>query len=60
MSNVQQQAPTQVLQPAAVVPAGSASRIGMLSQFHWYHAVLAVGVLAASGAGTAVLFKVRL
>ncbi|KAH6798521.1 peroxin 14 [Perilla frutescens var. frutescens] len=56
-SNVQQQPTTQVLQPTAAVPVGSTSRIGMISQFHWYHAILAVGFLAASGAGTAVLFK---
>ncbi|XP_057804584.1 peroxisomal membrane protein PEX14 [Salvia miltiorrhiza] len=56
-SNVQQQPPTQGLHPAAVVPVGSTSKIGMLSQFHWYHAILAVGFLAASGAGTAVIFK---
>lgn len=56
-SNVQQQPPTQLLQPTSVLPVGSTSKIGMLSQFHWYHAVLAVGFLAASGAGTAVLFK---
>ncbi|KAH6798034.1 hypothetical protein C2S52_022588 [Perilla frutescens var. hirtella] len=56
-SNVQQQPTAQVLQPTAAVPVGSTSRIGMISQFHWYHAILAVGFLAASGAGTAVLFK---
>ncbi|KAL8457784.1 hypothetical protein ACS0TY_035603 [Phlomoides rotata] len=56
-SNVQQQPPTQVQQPLAVAPVGSTSRMGTLSQFHWYHAILAVGVLGVSGAGTAVLFK---
>lgn len=57
-SNVQQQPPTQVLQSAAVAPVGSTAKIGMFSQFHWYHAILAVGFLAASGAGTAVFLKV--
>ncbi|KAG6401669.1 hypothetical protein SASPL_138533 [Salvia splendens] len=51
--SVQQQPPTQVLQPV-----GSTSKIEMLSQFHGYHAILAVGLLAAAGAGTAVFFKV--
>lgn len=34
------------------------TKMGYLSHFHWTHAVIAVGLLAASGAGTAVLFKV--
>ncbi|XP_042042914.1 peroxisomal membrane protein PEX14-like [Salvia splendens] len=55
--NVQQQPPTQLLQSAVVAPVGSAAKIGMLSQFHWYHAILAVGFLAVSGAGTAVFLK---
>ncbi|KAK9054528.1 hypothetical protein SSX86_025606 [Deinandra increscens subsp. villosa] len=55
-SNIQPQAPTQSLQPAPAVPA---SKLGTLTsrQFHWSHALLAVGVLAISGAGTAVVFK---
>ncbi|KAL2515755.1 Peroxisomal membrane protein PEX14 [Forsythia ovata] len=53
-SNIQQQAPIQTLQPA---PAGSISKIGRFSCFHWSHALLAVGFLAVSGAGTAVFFK---
>ncbi|KAK4489131.1 hypothetical protein RD792_004925 [Penstemon davidsonii] len=52
--NVQQQHPTQVLQP--ILP-GPVSKMGTLSRFHWSHALLAVGFLAVSGAGTAVLFK---
>ncbi|CAA2956583.1 Hypothetical predicted protein [Olea europaea subsp. europaea] len=31
--------------------------MGTFSRFHWSHALLAVGFLAVSGAGTAVLFK---
>ncbi|CAA2956085.1 peroxisomal membrane PEX14-like isoform X1 [Olea europaea subsp. europaea] len=53
-SNIQQQAPIQTLQST---PAGSISTIGRLSRFHWSHALLGVGFLAVSGAGTAVLFK---
>ncbi|KAL0440910.1 UNVERIFIED_CONTAM: Peroxisomal membrane protein PEX14 [Sesamum radiatum] len=56
-SNVQQQPPAQVAQPTPTGPVSSISKMGTLSRFHWYHAVLAVGFLAASGAGTAVLFK---
>lgn len=54
---VQPQAPIQNQQPAAS-PVGTAM-VPSLQQprFHWSHALLAVGVLAASGAGTAVLFK---
>lgn len=44
--------------PSAVAPVGVISKIGTQYQFHWSHAILAVGFLAASGAGTAVLFKV--
>lgn len=56
-SNVQQQPPAQVVQPTPTGPVTSISKMGTLSRFHWYHAILAVGFLAASGAGTAVLFK---
>ncbi|KAI3454501.1 hypothetical protein Pfo_011164 [Paulownia fortunei] len=56
-SNVQQQPSAQVLQPTPVGPVSSNSKMGTLSQFHWYHAILAVGFLAVSGAGTAVFFK---
>lgn len=57
MSNVQPQGQIQALQPTpapvAMIPPPS-----LLSRFRWYHALLAVGVLAASGAGTAVFVKV--
>ncbi|CAK9138618.1 unnamed protein product [Ilex paraguariensis] len=56
-ANINPQAPSQSLQPAVVTPAGVISKVGTFSRFHWSHALLAVGVLAASGAGTAVLFK---
>lgn len=55
--SIQPHATTQALQPAAAAPAGVVTpvRTSMMSWFHWYHAV---GFLAASGAGTAVLIKV--
>ncbi|KAL9439208.1 hypothetical protein AB3S75_024794 [Citrus x aurantiifolia] len=59
-SNIQSQAPTQALQPqpaGAAPTAVSPASTTMMSRFHWYHAVLAVGLLAASGAGTAVFIK---
>ncbi|XP_071709833.1 peroxisomal membrane protein PEX14-like [Rutidosis leptorrhynchoides] len=58
-SNIQPQVATQPLQPALAAPAAPESKYGSLtgSRFHWSHAILAVGVLAISGAGTAVVFK---
>ncbi|WCJ36069.1 Peroxisomal membrane protein PEX14 [Euphorbia peplus] len=58
-ANVQPSAQAQALQPAAATPVGAVSSVGTLKryQFHWYHAVVAVGLLAASGAGTALLIK---
>ncbi|XP_060170460.1 peroxisomal membrane protein PEX14-like [Lycium barbarum] len=50
------QAAIQNLQPASAT-SNSMTKRGYLSHFHWTHAVVAVGFLAASGAGTAVLFK---
>lgn len=55
-TNVPTQSTTQSLQPAAaatIAPVGTLARY----RFHWSHAILAVGLLAASGAGTAVLIK---
>ncbi|XP_013628571.1 PREDICTED: peroxisomal membrane protein PEX14 [Brassica oleracea var. oleracea] len=54
VSNVQPQGQVQAMQPAPVVMVPPPS---LLSRFRWYHAALAVGVLAASGAGTAVFVK---
>lgn len=58
--NIQPAATAQTLQPAAAGPTGVVSSVETLTQprFHWYHAFLAVGLLAVSGAGTAVLIKV--
>lgn len=54
----------QSLQPVASVapPAAGGSSGGIItrSRFHWSHALLAVGVLAVSGAGTAIVIKVTL
>lgn len=57
-SITQPQASSQTLQPAPAASAASISKLAKLTQFHWSHALLAVGLLAVSGAGTAVLFKV--
>lgn len=56
----QLQAPTQT--PSANPANGAISKVGSLarSQFHWTHALYAVGLLSVSGAATAVLFKVYL
>lgn len=58
--NVQPQATTQTLQNATAASAGVLTpvRTSMMSQFNWYHAVLAVGFLVSAGAGTVVLVKV--
>ncbi|PHT79716.1 Peroxisomal membrane protein PEX14 [Capsicum annuum] len=50
------QAALQNLQSASA-PSNSMTKAGYLSHFRWTHAVIAIGLLAASGAGTAVLFK---
>ncbi|KAJ7956247.1 peroxisomal membrane protein PEX14 [Quillaja saponaria] len=57
-SNIQK--PVQTLQPtAAAAQSGSTTSVGTLShyRFHWSHAIVAIGLLAASGAGTAMLIK---
>lgn len=56
----QPQVPPQAPQPAAILTSTAATSGPTLlqSRFHWSHMLLAVGLLAASGAGTAVLFKV--
>jgi peroxin-14 len=60
-SSIQPQAPVQTLQPAAAAaPNAAISSVGTSTRFrfHWSHAILAVGLLAVSGAGTAVVVKV--
>lgn len=60
MSNVQSQGQTQAMQPSpapapvVMIPPPPS----LLSRLRWYHAALAVGVLAASGAGTVIFVKV--
>lgn len=54
--NIQAQGPTQTMQPVPATQSGVMSTMGR--RFHWSHAVLAVGFLAISGAGTIVIFKV--
>ncbi|KAL8154232.1 hypothetical protein V2J09_011992 [Rumex salicifolius] len=54
-SNIQQHSSPQTIQPVGVAPLGVGSV--MRRQFHWYHAFIAVGFLAASGAGTIIIFK---
>ncbi|KAL2321841.1 hypothetical protein Fmac_026220 [Flemingia macrophylla] len=56
--NIQQQSQQQTLQPS-LPAAGVNTYTGTLSRsrFHWSHALIAVGLLAASGAGTAIIFK---
>ncbi|KAK4427139.1 Peroxisomal membrane protein PEX14 [Sesamum alatum] len=55
--DVQPQAPMQVVQSNQILPVGRPSKLETDSRFHWSYALLAVGFLAVSGAGTVVLFK---
>lgn len=58
-SNMQQQTPTQALQPASSTPVSTISKGGTstLYRLGWQQALLAIGLLAISGAGTALVFK---
>ncbi|XP_031374664.1 peroxisomal membrane protein PEX14-like isoform X1 [Punica granatum] len=58
-ANVQQQGPVQALQPATAARAGVIASVVPANRyrFHWYHAILAVGLLAGSGAGTIIFVK---
>ncbi|KAF1887965.1 hypothetical protein Lal_00023974 [Lupinus albus] len=51
--------PQQTLQPGLPASTGvnTSSQTISRSRFHWYHALIAVGVLASSGAGTAIIIK---
>ncbi|WOL01223.1 peroxisomal membrane protein PEX14-like isoform X1 [Canna indica] len=59
-TTLERQNPAQTPQPAAsplsVVPT-TPTPTQRLPKFHWSHALIAAGVLAASGVGSAVLFK---
>lgn len=59
-SNIQQQAQQQTLQPGLPASTGVNTSPGTLSRskFHWSHTLIAVGLLAASGAGTVIVIKV--
>ncbi|KAE9610071.1 hypothetical protein Lal_00006493 [Lupinus albus] len=58
-SNIQQQAQPQTLQRALPASNGvnTSSQNLSYSRFHWYHALVAIGLLAASGAGTVIIIK---
>lgn len=59
-SNIQQQAQQQTLQPVLPASAGVNTSSGTLARtkYHWSHALILVGVLTASGAGTVLIIKV--
>ncbi|CAL0325359.1 unnamed protein product [Lupinus luteus] len=58
-SNIQQQAQPQTLQRGLPASTGviTSSQNLLHSRFHWYHALAAIGLLAASGAGTVIIIK---
>ncbi|CAJ2664371.1 unnamed protein product [Trifolium pratense] len=58
-SNIQQQPQQQTLQPGLPASTGVNTAPGILSRsrFHWSHALILVGVLTASGAGTVIIIK---
>ncbi|KAK7411115.1 hypothetical protein VNO78_02523 [Psophocarpus tetragonolobus] len=58
-SNIQQQGQPLALQPTVPASTGVTSKLGTMSRrsFHWSHALIAVGLLAASGAGTVIVIK---
>ncbi|XP_027367501.1 peroxisomal membrane protein PEX14-like isoform X2 [Abrus precatorius] len=58
-SDIQLQGQPQALQPVAPASTGVTTSLGMLSRrsFHWSHALIAVGLLAASSVGTVMLIK---
>ncbi|CAH9135615.1 unnamed protein product [Cuscuta epithymum] len=55
-SSIQPQALIRSTQQASA-EVSSTTKVGYLSKFHWSHAVLAAGLLAASGSFTAIFFK---
>ncbi|OIV96968.1 hypothetical protein TanjilG_00550 [Lupinus angustifolius] len=58
-SNIQQQAYPQALQPSVSANTGVTTSLRTLSgfTFRWSHALIAVGLLVTSGAGTTILIK---
>lgn len=57
-TGLQTQAPVQCPQPAGVHVSNAMIPSVQQSRFQWSHALIAASVLAASGAGTALFFKV--
>ncbi|TKY73499.1 Peroxisomal membrane protein PEX14 [Spatholobus suberectus] len=58
-SDIQKQGQPQALRPTVPASTGVTTSLGTLSRrsFRWSHALVAVGLLAASGAGTVMLIK---
>lgn len=56
-SNIQPQVSSQITQAVTAAPVMNKAGILTWSWFHWSHAFVAIGLLAASGAGTAIVFK---
>ncbi|XP_015067399.1 peroxisomal membrane protein PEX14-like [Solanum pennellii] len=56
-STTQALSASQNLQFASAQQSTTMRKRGYFSHFHWIHAVMAVGIMAASGAGTALLLK---
>ncbi|XP_015882589.3 peroxisomal membrane protein PEX14 isoform X1 [Ziziphus jujuba] len=58
-SSIQPQTSIQNPQPAAAAPTNAITPVASLTwpRFHWSHAILAVGLLAVSGAGTAIVIR---
>ncbi|KAJ1418251.1 Winged helix-like DNA-binding domain superfamily [Sesbania bispinosa] len=58
-SDIQQQGQSQALQPVVSPSGGVTTSLGTLSHqsFRWSHALVTVGLLVVSGAGTAMLIK---
>ncbi|KAH0762650.1 hypothetical protein KY290_018723 [Solanum tuberosum] len=56
-STTQALSASQNLQSASAQLSNTMRKMGYFSHFHWTHAIMAVGIMAASGAGTALLLK---
>ncbi|KAL3374752.1 hypothetical protein AABB24_006311 [Solanum stoloniferum] len=56
-STTQALSASQNLQSASAIQSNTMRKMGYFSHFHWTNAVMAVGIMAASGAGTALLLK---
>ncbi|KAK4350418.1 hypothetical protein RND71_029731 [Anisodus tanguticus] len=56
-STSQPLAASQNMQPASALKSSTMGKMGYFSCFDWTHTIMAVVILAASGAGAALLFK---